>query len=620
MYDFNKCIDLKTLDYDELDELSLELRNKIIDSVAKNGGHLASNLGVVELTVAIHRIFDLPNDKLIFDVSHQSYVHKLLSGRGEGFEKLRHYGGSSGFQLRSESEYDFFGGGHSGTAIAAAIGFSHACKLNGSTEYAVAVVGDGSFTNGMVYEALNNASRENLRLIVILNDNEMSISENVGAMSNYISALRTSPKYYSFKRKFKKGLRKIKIIGRLIAWISRIVKNTFKKLFVKTNLFEHLGLAYMGPVDGHNIKKLEAVLREAKYLEKPVIVHVCTQKGRGYEPAQLKPDIYHSVSPFDKNVGITDPDLKNMQITSFSSCFGKEALRLASENRDIVAISAAMCDGTGLTEFKNNYQDRFFDVGIAEEFAVTFAAGLAASKKVPIVAIYSSFIQRSFDQIIHDVAIQNLHVIFAIDRAGIVAGDGITHQGIFDAAFLLTVPNMTVYAPQTYEDMKVMLNEAVQMSSPVAIRYPKGREADIPLDLFTDNGEYRYATLGNGKKISIITYGRTVENAFGAAVLIQEFAMVNVVGIKKIKPLDSEMLWKTVKDSELIIFVEEQVKHGGVSEYIISEFTEMGVTLPNVKILAIDNEMPSHADLDDIFKSYGMDKNSIFELIKQLSK
>lgn len=611
-------LDLKSMTYDELNELSDKLRDMVITAVSENGGHLASNLGVVELTIALHRVFSLPHDKLIFDVGHQSYVHKMLSGRSEGFSMLRNIGGVSGFQLRSESEYDCFGGGHSGTSISAALGFAEANKLNGGENYAVAVVGDGSFTNGMIYEAINNASKEGLKLIIVLNDNEMSISKNVGGMSDYFGRLRTSVKYYKFKRRFKHGLKKMKGIGRPIAFVSRKIKDFIKRLVYKTNLFEHLGMDYMGPVDGHNIKKLEAVLKEAKYLDRPVIVHVCTKKGKGYAPAENCPDLYHSIGKFNKESGKAYKTDTEKELSSFSQCFGKSLQWFASENLDLVAITAAMCEGTGLSKFRETLPKRFFDVGIAEEHAVTFAAGLAASGKIPVVAIYSSFLQRAYDQIIHDVAMQNLHVIFAIDRAGFVAGDGMTHQGIFDAAFLLQIPGMTVFTPENYTDVHYMLEEAIKLDGPVAIRYPRGGECSYLREKFNDTKNLRYFTSGNGKEITIITYGRTTRSVTDAAELLNGEYKVKVVSLKKIKPIDYEELWSYCEGSELIFFAEEQIKSGGVSESIISAFTERGKTLPRVEIAAISDSFPPHADLHALYDKYGLTGEKIAERIKNI--
>ncbi len=612
--------DIKSMDAKQTETLCAQLRERILDSVSQNGGHLASNLGVVELTVAIHKVFDLPRDKVIFDVGHQSYVHKMLSGRSEGFSALRNSGGVSGFQLRSESEYDFFGGGHSGTSIAAALGFAEAERLNGGKNYAIAVVGDGSFTNGMVYEALNNASRAGLRLIIVINDNEMSISKNVGGISGYFERLRASVNYHRFKRKVKKGLVALRFLGRPIAFVSRKIKNLVKRIFTQKNLFENLGMDYVGPVDGHNMRKLEAVLTEGKLLENPVVIHVCTQKGRGYKPAEENPSMYHSVSKFDKENGLI---LKNdgnerEKTQCFSKCFGKNLVRLANSRSDIVAITAAMCEGTGLENFKKSYPERFFDVGIAEEHAVTFAAGLAAAGKRPVVAIYSSFLQRAYDQIIHDVSTQGLPVIFAVDRCGFVAGDGVTHQGIFDLAFLLQIPNMTVYIPENYSDVSEMLGKALASDTPIAIRYPRGGECDYPRELFTEFDELRYAEIGQGDKtVTIITYGRTTKNAYLAAEQLAGEMKVRIVSLKQVKPIDAEAVWKYCEGSDHIFFAEEQVKKGGVSEMLISEFTLLGKKLPKVDIAAIDESFPPHASLDALYDIFELSGDKIAKRIRK---
>ena len=619
MIDFNLVPELKTLEYTQLAEISEQIREKIIDAVSKNGGHLASNLGVVELTLAIHRVFNLPNDKLIFDVGHQSYVHKLLTARGEGFNNLRNDGGVSGFQLKSESEYDFFGGGHSGTSISAAIGYAEACKLNGTNDYAVAVVGDGSFTNGMIFEALNNASKENLRLVIILNDNEMSISQNVGGLSSYFSKLRSNANYYKVKRRIKRGFSGIKLIDRPVAFLMRGIKRFIKKLFVKTTFFENLGIDYMGPVNGHDQKKLEAVLKEAKYLEAPVIVHVCTQKGKGYKFAEEKPELYHSVSKFDKEVGVIsdNPSLTDNEFSGFSQCFGKNLEKLAQKDERIVAISAAMCEGTGLTGFKEKFDNRFFDVGIAEEHAVTFAAGLAAAGKKPIVALYSCFLQRGYDQVIHDVAMQELPVVFAIDRAGFVPNDGITHQGVFDLGALIQIPGFTVYTPENYADLSEALSQSLLINKPCAIRYHKGYEIEYDRSAFVDQGDIRYAKYGNGKKIAIISYGRTVANAYWAAQLLKEEYEVSVIGIKKVKPLNKPQIFDICKDAEMILFVEEQIKSGGVSEHIVAEAVCLGINLPKIEIIALDESFPTHASIEYLHKQYKMDSQSLAQIVKE---
>ncbi len=599
---------VKDIKSEDLPELCEQLRKAVISSVEKCGGHLASNLGVVELTVALHRVFNLPKDKLIFDVSHQSYVHKMLTGREAGFDKLRDIGGVSGFQTRSEGEYDFFGGGHSGTAISAALGFAEAEKLNGSRKYAVAVVGDGSFTNGMVYEALNNASKSNLRLIVILNDNEMSISKNVGGMSKYFGRLRSSVKYFKLKHGAQK-VEKIKLIGRPIAAFFKWIRDSVKRIVLKENIFENLGMAYIGPVNGHDVSKLEAVLREAKRNERPTVIHVCTVKGKGYVPAEQSPSDYHAFSPGAEKVE------SGGSYTSFSDCFGKTITELAREDQNIVAVTAAMGDGTGLTPFKTEFRRRFFDVGIAESHAVTFSAGLAASGKTPIFAVYSSFLQRGFDQIIHDVSIQELPVVFAIDRCGLVPGDGPTHQGIFDLAFLLSVPKMTVYTPSSYSDLKAALKIAVSSKSAVAVRYPKGSERDFEAEGFIENEVLRYRDFGNGKRVNIVTYGTTVCEACEAAKLLSDKLSVRVISVKRPKPLDIYELYELLSDAELTVFVEEQVKKGGFAEGVISELCRVGKLLKSVQVLAIDECYPTHASSSNLRKSLKIDGESIADLI-----
>ncbi len=600
--------DVKSIRSEDLPKLCEELREAIISSVEKCGGHLASNLGVVELTVALHRVLDLPKEKLIFDVSHQSYVHKMLTGRAEGFDNLRDIGGVSGFQSRSESEYDFFGGGHSGTAISAALGFAEAEKLNGGKRYAVAVVGDGSFTNGMVYEALNNASKKNLRLIVILNDNEMSISKNVGGMSKYFERLRSSVKYFKLKRGVKK-VTKIKLIGRPIAKFFRCVRDSVKRMVLPENIFENLGMDYIGPVNGHDIWKLEAVLCEAKHNDRPTVIHVCTLKGKGYEPAERSPSDYHAFSP------VSSKRAQTGEYASFSDCFGKTLTELAREDQNIVAVTAAMSDGTGLTPFKTEFRRRFFDVGIAESHAVTFSAGLAASGKTPIFAVYSSFLQRGFDQVIHDVSIQNLPVIFAVDRCGLVPGDGPTHQGIFDLAFLLSVPNMKVYTPSDYKDLRAALKTAVNSKAPCAVRYPKGYEREFDSADFTENEALRYRDFGKGRRVNIVTYGTTVCEACDAAEKLSDKFAVRVISIKRPKPLNVAELYELLNDAELTVFVEEQVKKGGFAEGVTAELCRIGKPLNAVEIIAIDECFPTHASSQKLRKSLKMDSDSIADVV-----
>ena len=602
--------DIKSMSKEELSAFCASVREYIIDSVSRNGGHLASNLGVVELTFALHRVFSFPEDKLIFDVGHQSYVHKILSGRSEGFAMLRNEGGVSGFQLRDESEYDFFGGGHSGTAISAALGFAEAERLNGGNRYAVAVVGDGSFTNGMVYEALNNASKDGLRLVIIINDNEMSISRNVGGMSRYFGRLRTSVKYYRFKRKFKTGITKLKVIGKPLSAISRFIKNSVKRMVFQKNMFENLGIDYIGTVDGHDLPKLEAMLTEAKLLGSPVVVHVCTKKGKGYSFAEENPSIYHGVSPFDKTKGV---NFDNVENNSFSECFGRKLVEIAEKDENVVAITAAMCEGTGLSLFRSKYPQRFFDVGIAEEHAVTFAGGLSAAGKIPVFSVYSSFLQRSYDQIIHDLAIQDLHAVIAVDRAGFVANDGVTHQGILDCAFLSEIPGVTLYTPETFEDAEKMLEEAIYSKGLSVVRYPRGRETNYPHESFKEYDDMRVAEYGTGKKVTFITYGREAENVYYAAQKLSGSLCVKIIILKKVKPLDYDKLSVLCSDSEAVIFCEEGIKSGGVSENIVAHLALDGGHMPKMKIIAVEEVFPHHASLDVLYKSYRLDSDSLVE-------
>lgn len=600
----------------ELCELCREL---ILETVSKNGGHLASNLGVVELTVALHRVFDFPKDKLIFDVGHQSYVHKLLSGRVDKFGTLRLTDGISGFQSRNESVYDCFGGGHSGTSISAALGFASASKLKNDGSYAVAVVGDGSFTNGMIHEAINNAASKDLKLIIILNDNEMSISRNVGGLSRCFERLRSSARYHRFKRNFKSNTKKMRLIGRPIAAIGKGIKNLVKRIVCRTNFFETLGIDYMGPVDGHNLKKLEDILTEAKLNNGVTLVHVCTRKGKGYKPAEESPDKYHSVGSFDINNGILDAAVAGGgYVQSFAEAFGERLVWHANTNSEIVAITAAMCEGTGLTEFRNAYPDRFFDVGIAEEHAVTFSAGLAAAGMHPVFAVYSSFLQRGYDQVIHDVAIQNLPVVFAISHAGLVPGDGVTHQGIFDCGFLLTVPNITVYSAENFTDMSEMLDSAVNAKGPVAIRYPKGGVCEYNRDGFVADDGFRFCGMGNGaKRICLITHGRLTKEVYEAARSLSDTYSVRVISITRLKPLNTEGILRLCFGANYVYFIEEQIKTGGVGEVLFAEMAQYGCKLPLMEINAITG-FPKQGSLEDLYDYYGFSASRIDSHVREV--
>lgn len=605
--------DLKELSLAETQKLAEEIRQELIDVLSKNGGHVASNLGIVELTLALHRVFDLPKDSIVFDVGHQCYVHKLLTGRKDRLSVLRKKDGLSGFTSRFESEYDVFGAGHSGTSVSAALGIAAANKMNGSDAYSIAVVGDGSLTNGMIYEALNNCSKDTPNVIIVLNDNEMSISKNVGAMSSYLSEFSNSRSYIRFKNKIYAFCLKTAGFGKLFLSVGRLFKNLFKKVFLNKNYFECLGLKYFGPIDGHDQELLELVFDQAKRKKTPCIVHVVTQKGKGCEFAEKRADLFHSVGPFDKETGKI-PEAK----FDFSACFGKELTLLAKENEKIVAVTAAMGYGTGLSGFNKELPDRFFDVGIAEEHALTFCAGLAAMGKKPFFAVYSSFLQRCYDQLIHDVAIQNLPVVVAVDRAGLVPGDGMTHQGIYDSAFLLGIPGFEVYTPENYADLREALVKCSESSKPCAVRYPKGVEDGYSMGRFSGDGDIVYSDVGDGDgKYAIITYGRITANVFKAAEILKANGRVRVIKLKRIKPIDHSLLSSLCDDFKSVFVVEEGIKKGGVGESVAAEFSLKNKT---VFIHAIEEVVDGRAfagNIDELFDEFGFTPEKIAEFISK---
>lgn len=605
----NSPSDLKDLTINELNELSSEYREKIIETVSKNGGHLSSNLGVVELTIALHRVFDCPKDKIIFDVGHQCYVHKMLTGRLDRFDTLRQYEGLSGFEKRDESEYDAFGTGHSSTSISAALGIATAAKLNGDDSYTIAVAGDGAFTGGMVYEALNNLPKSGLNLIIILNDNEMSISPNVGGLSRYLSKIRVSSKYFSLKHKTKKFLSKFPPkLSRGLLKLSSGIKDFVKRTFGNVNFFECLGINYIGLVDGTDIAHLESVLKEAKRRKGPCLVHVLTKKGSGYEKATEKPDLYHSVGSFNIDEGYTASDSEK-----FSGRFGEIITKKAETDENIVAITAAMKDGTGLCDFANKYPNRFFDVGIAEEHAATFAAGLCVGGKRAVFAVYSSFLQRSYDQLVHDIALQRIPVILAIDRAGLVCDDGPTHHGVFDVSFLSSIPNVTIYSPENFDDMDYSFEKAFSNDSLTAVRYPRGKAL---------NYENNFISVGdlaieewNDNTVTIITYGKITKYAHDAALSLAEKGIgVRLVKLVKIWPLNKKLLDELVSETSLIFVLEEGVKQGGIGEKISSMYD-------NVEVRAIDNTFVPHGNYEKLLFELGMTPKQIADsIIEKLSE
>lgn len=606
--------DIKKLTGKELDILRQEIRDFLIGKISRTGGHLASNLGVVELTMAIYIVFDLPKDKIIWDVGHQSYTHKILSGRKGEFDDLRQYGGMSGFPKRKESPCDAFDTGHSSTSISAGLGLAQARDVSGQDHFVVSVIGDGALTGGMAYEALNNAARMKKNFIIILNDNNMSISENVGGMSRYLNGIRTGDGYLDLKKYVTNVLSRIPVIGdELIDKISR-TKNGIKQLLIPGMLFENMGITYLGPVDGHDVKALARALKEAKKLDHAVLVHVITKKGKGYEPAEKNPSRFHGVEPFDVLTGESKKEKKN---PSYTDVFSKTICQLAEKDPKITAVTAAMPDGTGLKRFSRLYPDRFFDVGIAEEHAVTSAAGMAAGGLKPVVAVYSSFLQRGFDQILHDVCIQNLPVVFAVDRAGLVGSDGETHQGIFDLSFLSAIPNMSIFAPKNLWELKAGLEFAVSFGGPFAIRYPRG-EAYRGLKEFNAPVEYgRGEMLYEEKDIALLAVGSMVSTGEHVREKLKsEGWSCTLANGRFVKPFDEELVDRLAKNHWLIVTMEENVLQGGyglmVTRYIHEHY-------PHVKVMniAIPDGYVEHGNVSLLRKGLGIDSDSVIWRMKK---
>ncbi len=600
--------DVKKLSKKESVILANEIRETLLETVSKNGGHLASNLGVVELSIALHRVFDSPKDKIIWDVGHQSYVHKLLTGRFESFATLRKFGGISGFTKRDESVHDPFGAGHSSTSISAAAGIARANKLKGSDSYTVAIVGDGALTGGMIYEAMNDCADQDIKLIAVLNDNEMSISKNVGGMSNYISRFLTSKKYFRFKRAIEKGTTKIPLVGIHIASFFRKCKNLAKRALKMQTLFEDLGWNYIGVADGNRIDYLEDVLNEAKNSKRPCIVHIHTTKGKGYTLAEKNPGTYHGVGSFELETGVSEGK------ESFSSVFGDTLCTLAKENKNICAVTAAMSSGTGLDSFSKELPDRFFDVGIAEEHALTFSAALATEGFIPYFAVYSTFAQRCYDQIIHDAALQKLHIVLCLDRAGFSAPDGATHHGLFDVSFLCGIPSLTLYAPESFEDLKRTMKECESDKGVSAIRYPKGGECGFPSDGILCVG-YKYKDFGNTKKKTpdcvIITYGKCSYNAVKTAQKLNDL-FVRVICVTRLKPFSIENIKGLTEGAKLIYLPEEGIRSGGFAMQLTAEIKEKDLFKgTKIKIKAIDDKFIPHGTSDELYRLCGLDEESM---------
>lgn len=600
--------DIKKLNNNDLIELSAEIRDYMIKTVSKNGGHLSSNLGVVELSVAIHKVFDSPKDKIVWDVGHQVYAHKLITGRYESFTTLRKENGVSGFCAPNESEHDTFYSGHSSTSISAALGIAEANKKLGKDNYTIAIIGDGALTGGLAYEALNNAGRSGTKLIVILNDNEMSISENVGSMARYLAIVRSKPGYNIFKAKTEETLNKIPLIGSPIAHCVSYVKTRIKNLMYKSTFFEDLGFNYMGPIDGHNIEYLCEALSSAKLSDEPVLLHISTTKGKGYDFAEKAPSIYHGVSNFNVDSG----ECKSSS-TNFSEEFGKALCELAENDKRICAITAAMSLGTGLKEFSEKYNDRFYDVGIAEQHAVTFASGLSKGGMVPVFPVYSTFLQRAYDQLVHDGTLQNQKLIIGVDRAGFVGEDGVTHQGMLDVSYLNSIPGITVYSPFTYAKLKCDLNNSVNYSDNLtAIRYPRGCEIELPKNYKISENDFDY--FKNDNKILVISYGRISVNVMNAVDTLKTQGInVSLLVLNKIKPIDKEVV-DIALDYSHIFFYEETIKSGSIGESFADLLLSEGFSKRYYHI-AVPDEFIPHASVASLMEKYKFDTESIVENI-----
>ncbi len=609
--------DIKNLTEEELDELRYEIRQFLLESISVTGGHLASNLGVVELTMALHLCFDLPTDKIIWDVGHQSYTHKVLTGRKEGFQTLRKYGGMSGFPKSNESESDCFNTGHSSTSISAGLGLAAAREITGEDYHVVSIIGDGSLTGGMAYEALNNASQLEKNFIIVLNDNNMSISENVGGMSKYLANFRTTDAYRDLKVGVMNSLHKIPGCGDKLIHSIRSAKSSIKQLLIPGMLFEEMGILTLGPVDGSNIKELVKTFQEAKRVNGPVLVHVLTKKGAGYVPAEKNPARFHGAEPFDLETG---KPLKKKEKATYTDVISSVMCQLGEKNEKLVAITAAMADGTGLAKFAQEFPNRFYDVGIAEQHATTFAAGLAKGGLKPVFAVYSSFLQRAYDQVLHDVCIQNLPVVFAIDRAGLVGSDGETHQGIFDVSYLSSIPNMTLMAPKNKYELADMMQFAVNFDTPIAVRYPRGtaydglKEHRAPIQLG------KAEVIAEGEGIALFALGSMVETAEKVAEKLKADGInATVINARFAVPFDKEMVTSLAKSHKLLVTMEENVTSGGFGEHVSVYVSEQDLNL-KVQIVAIPDAYVEHGNVEKLKEDISIDVLSVYNKVLDLYK
>lgn len=616
----NNVEDLRKLNIDEKEKLAQEIRELILDTVSKTGGHLASNLGVVELTIALHSVFNTPTDSIVWDVGHQTYVHKILTGRKDKMSTLRQLDGMAGFPKTSESEFDSFNTGHSSTSISVALGMARANKLENKSEKVIAVIGDGALTGGMAQEALNDVGSSNADITVVLNDNEMSISKNVGGITYFLSKLRTKKFYTKTNIRIKNIMQKIPIVGKKVVKIIQKMKRGIKQIFIQKMYYEDIGFTYLGPVDGHNLEKLESVLNTSKTIKGPVLIHVVTKKGKGYKIAEENPDKFHSTSSFDIETGKN----KTKKKSDYSKIFGNKLIELASKDEKIVAVSAAMIDGTGLRGFKEKFPNRIFDVGIAEQHAIGMAAGLAKKGFKPVVSIYSSFYQRAYDQVIHDICIQNLPVIMCVDRAGIVGNDGETHQGIFDMAFFSLIPNLTIMAPKNFKELQEMLEFAVKLNSPVVIRYPRGGEGAIKFKKTEKIQLGKAEKIKDGTDLTIIAIGKMVEKAVKVKnILEKDNISCEIINTRFLKPLDYETLEKSIRKTKNVITIEDGILRGGLATSVIELINEYQIQNVKIKNYGYNDTFVQHGKVEELEKKFGLDAESIalnFEILKEIEK
>lgn len=608
----NNTNDINKMSYKDKEILANEIRDVIIDVVSKNGGHLASNLGAVDLTIALESVFDVNKDKVIWDVGHQCYTHKILNGRKNSFKTLRKFKGLSGFPKVDESNTDAFNTGHSSTSISAAMGYAKARDLKKQNYNVIAVIGDGALTGGMALEALNHAGSSNTKLIVILNDNEMSISKNTGGINKLLTNLRIRKNYNFSNKKSKELISFIPFIGMsIVHYISRL-KNSVKQFFIPGMYFEEIGFRYLGPIDGHNIKEMEKLFKKVKSLDGPTLIHVITKKGKGYLPAEKYPDLYHGVGVFDKKEGVDVNFIKN----DYSKVFGDKLVNMARNNKKIVAITAAMTSGTGLTSFAKNYPNRFFDVGIAEQHALTFAAGLASGGLIPFVSIYSSFYQRGIDQVIHDICLQNLHVIMCVDRAGIVGNDGDTHQGLYDLSLFNLIPNITVMCPKNYEELEMMMDFSLTMVRPFVIRYPRGGEKTFE----NKSSKIIYGkseTISSGDDLTIVTLGNTVYKGVELAKLLEvDNIFCDVINSRFLKPFDDKNILNSIIKTKKVVVIEDSTKEGGLSTKVKQLLCDNDLSDIQLFCFSYPDKFIEHGSVSELERKYGLDVDSIYKVIK----